>query len=212
MEGNPTYLTLKEASARLGVHPNTLRNWEQRGLVRLARLPGSRYRRIPKSEMERLEAGLLSSPAPSAGVTSWSVRIEPPDTDPAAVAEARALAESIQAKLAEIEPDMTLEETMQTLRGYPELPQMEGGLSPTEVRPIMTPSWPKESTVQERPTGRPARVIETERVRIELPSDDPVVIAEGRAMAERIKTRLTELDLGTLEETMQALRGRSWSS
>jgi hypothetical protein len=206
MEGNPTYLTLKEASARLGVHPNTLRNWEQRGLVRLARLPGSRYRRVPVYEVQRLEQEMegegLAKTAPSGATraveaikapsthdTFWSVRIEPPDTDPAAVAEARALAESIQAKLAETEPGMTLDEMIWTLRGYPEIRQMEGGQSPAEVR-----------------------VIETERVRIELPSDDPVMIAEGRAMAERIKARLAELDLGTLEETMQALRGRSWSS
>jgi len=30
-------LTLKEASKRLGVHPNTLRNWEQQGVIRLIR-------------------------------------------------------------------------------------------------------------------------------------------------------------------------------
>ena len=188
MEDNPTYLTLKEASARLGVHPNTLRNWEQRGLVQLARLPGSRYRRIPKSEMERLEAGLLSPPAPSAGVTSWRVRIEPPDTDPVAVAEARALAESVQAKLAEIEPDMTLEETMQALRGYSEWPQMEG-----EARPAVSDSW---------------------GVRLEYPPPDDVELdAKAEILFAEIKAAVSKMqDETTLEELMQSLRGRPWSS
>jgi excisionase family DNA binding protein len=193
MEGNPTYLTLKEASARLGVHPNTLRNWERRGLVRLTRLPGSRYRRVPKSEMERLEASLLSSPAPSAGVISWSVRIEPPDTDPAAIAEAQALAESVQAKLAEIEPEMTLEETMQVLRRSPELPRMEGNLKPTEAEPVGARSW---------------------GVRLECPPpDDPELSAKAEALLTEIKAAVSKLqDETTLEEVMQNLRGRPWSS
>ena len=32
MEGKANYLTLKEAAEQLGVHPNTLRNWERRGV------------------------------------------------------------------------------------------------------------------------------------------------------------------------------------
>ena len=63
MEGKRAYLTLKEASERLGVHPNTLRNWERRGLVRLARLPGSQYRRVSESEVARL-AGRMESALP----------------------------------------------------------------------------------------------------------------------------------------------------
>ena len=56
MEDKGSYLTLKEASERLGVHPNTLRNWERRGVIRLERLPGSRYRRVPVYEVQRVEA------------------------------------------------------------------------------------------------------------------------------------------------------------
>ena len=137
MEGKANYLTLKEAAEQLGVHPNTLRNWERRGVIRLERLPGSRYRRVPVYEVQRLAP---ESDEKRSEQTAWSAEIRPVESD------------------------------------------------------------------------RSGQVIETERVRIELPSDDPVVIAEGRMMAERIKARLAELDLGTLEESMQALRGRAWSS
>jgi len=51
VEGKANYLTLKEAAERLGVHPNTLRNWKRRGVIRLARLPGSCYRRVPVYEV-----------------------------------------------------------------------------------------------------------------------------------------------------------------
>ena len=63
MEGKANYLTLKEAAEQLGVHPNTLRNWERRGVIRLERLPGSRYRRVPVYEVRRLAAS-WTQPAP----------------------------------------------------------------------------------------------------------------------------------------------------
>ena len=46
-------LTVGEAAERLGVHPNTLRAWADRGLIKHVRLP-SGYRRFPVSEVERL--------------------------------------------------------------------------------------------------------------------------------------------------------------
>ncbi|MCX6028508.1 MAG: MerR family DNA-binding transcriptional regulator [Chloroflexi bacterium] len=122
MEGNPTYLTLKEASARLGVHPNTLRNWEQRGLVRLARLPGSRYRRVPESEVERL-ASKMETGLPDISSDRWVrsgkvlILLPPPD-DPELRALAEAMAEEVQAELAKVEPQGTLEEAMRELRGW----------------------------------------------------------------------------------------------
>jgi len=128
MEGNRTYLTLKEASEKLGVHPNTLRNWEQKGLVRLARLPGDRNRRVPVSEIERLEREMArdrpkaESPdqaeARLPNTRSWRVRVEAPNTDPEAIAAGRALARQIQEELARREPKMTLEEVMRSLRGW----------------------------------------------------------------------------------------------
>ena len=82
MEGKANYLTLKEAAEQLGVHPNTLRNWERRGVIRLERLPGSRYRRVPVYEVQRVERE-LTQPAPPVGEQAfspddWHVRIDWP--------------------------------------------------------------------------------------------------------------------------------------
>jgi excisionase family DNA binding protein len=105
-------LTLKEASKRLGVHPNTLRNWEQQGVIQLIRLPGSRYRRVPVSEVQRLAAQMHGQRA-----GTGNVRLELPPDDPAAIAKGQALARTIQAELAALDLTQTLEETMQALRG-----------------------------------------------------------------------------------------------
>ena len=107
-----TALTLKEASKRLGIHPNTLRNWERQGVVRLIRLPGSRYRRVPVSEVQRLAAQMHGQQA-----GTGNVRLEPPSDDPAMIAEGQALARTIQSELATLNQTQTLEETMQALRG-----------------------------------------------------------------------------------------------
>lgn len=121
MEGKQTYLTLKEASAQLGVHPNTLRNWERRGIINLARLPGSRYRRVPRAEIERLADDMgtvLPNPASDRWLPSGSVLLMlPPTDDPALLADAEALAEEVKAELARSEPQGAIEEAMQTLRG-----------------------------------------------------------------------------------------------
>jgi excisionase family DNA binding protein len=112
MPGQKAALTLKEASKRLGVHPNTLRNWEQQGVIQLIRLPGSRYRRVPVSEVQRLAAQMHSQQT-----GTGSVRLEPPSDDPAMIAKGQALARAIQSELAALDQTQTLEETMQALRG-----------------------------------------------------------------------------------------------
>jgi excisionase family DNA binding protein len=112
MDRYPTVLTLKEAAERLRVHQNTLRNWEQRGLIRLVRLPGSRYRRVTLEEVERVAREMnLSLP------TTAGVRLEPPPADATAVAEGQALVAEIKAHLATIEPKESLEDVMRSLRG-----------------------------------------------------------------------------------------------
>ena len=137
MEGKANYLTLKEAAEQLGVHPNTLRNWERRGVIRLERLPGSKYRRVPVHEVQRIERE-LTQPAPPVGEQAfspddWHVRIDwpagrwarsgdvliflPPPEDPELLAQAEKMALEIQAELATVEPQGTLEEMMQELRG-----------------------------------------------------------------------------------------------
>jgi predicted site-specific integrase-resolvase len=46
-------LTISKAAKRLGVHPNSLRNWEKRGLIKPIRLPGGQ-RRYSIDELNRL--------------------------------------------------------------------------------------------------------------------------------------------------------------
>ena len=126
MEGNQTYLTLKEASQQLGVHPNTLRNWEQRGVIHLARLPGSRYRRVPRAEVERLAAE-MDAGLPEASSARWVragglLMLRPPSDDPALLTIAEALAEEVKAELARAVPQGNLEEAMRDLRGTSWLP------------------------------------------------------------------------------------------
>jgi excisionase family DNA binding protein len=54
MVSESSTVTMKEAARMLGVHQQTIRSWEKRGLIRLVRLPGSGYRRVPRAEIERL--------------------------------------------------------------------------------------------------------------------------------------------------------------
>lgn len=44
---------IERAAALLGVHPDTVRRWEQQGKIRVLRTPGGK-RRIPESEIRRL--------------------------------------------------------------------------------------------------------------------------------------------------------------
>jgi excisionase family DNA binding protein len=58
-------LNVRETASRLEVHENTVRNWEERGLIRAVRLPGSGYRRFDLAEVERLRADMLNGLAPA---------------------------------------------------------------------------------------------------------------------------------------------------
>jgi excisionase family DNA binding protein len=58
-------LNVRETAARLGVHENTIRNWEQKGLLRAVRLPGSGYRRFDAAEIARLHEEMISALAPA---------------------------------------------------------------------------------------------------------------------------------------------------
>ncbi len=60
MQTKPTrLLTISQAAARLGVHPDTLRAWADKGLVPVVRTPTG-YRRFNPDEIERVreEMGL----------------------------------------------------------------------------------------------------------------------------------------------------------
>ncbi len=56
-------ISITDAARQVGVHPNTLRNWANRGLVEAVRLP-SGHRRFTIAEIHRIreEMGLEDSP------------------------------------------------------------------------------------------------------------------------------------------------------
>jgi hypothetical protein len=58
-------LNVRDTAQALGVHENTIRNWEARGLLRAARLPGSGFRRFAVQDVERLRAEMLGQLAPA---------------------------------------------------------------------------------------------------------------------------------------------------
>lgn len=105
-----SYYTLKRAAQQLGVHEQTLRSWERRGIIRMARLPRSGYRRVPVEEVERLQAEMAAERCP--GVT-----MHPPRTDAESQAQARVLAAEVRVQMAEGDSDVSFDDFMQTQRG-----------------------------------------------------------------------------------------------
>jgi excisionase family DNA binding protein len=60
-----TYLSVRDTARALGVHENTIRNWERQGILRAVRLPGSGYRRFAAQDVERLSAEMFGQLAPA---------------------------------------------------------------------------------------------------------------------------------------------------
>jgi hypothetical protein len=58
-------LNVRDTARALGVHENTVRNWEARGLLRAVRLPGSGFRRFAIQDVERLHAEMFDQLAPA---------------------------------------------------------------------------------------------------------------------------------------------------
>lgn len=56
---------VRAAAERLGVHENTIRNMEAKGLLPAVRLPGSGYRRFSRAEVERMRSEMWSQFAPA---------------------------------------------------------------------------------------------------------------------------------------------------
>lgn len=56
-------MQVRQAARTLGVHENTLRRWEQRGLVQAVRLP-SGVRRFRQEDIEALHEQMFSGFAP----------------------------------------------------------------------------------------------------------------------------------------------------
>lgn len=59
------FLNVRQVASELGVHENTIRNWEQRGLLSAIRLPGSGFRRFPRDEVDRMRREMLEQYAPA---------------------------------------------------------------------------------------------------------------------------------------------------
>ena len=59
------FLNVRETAQQLGVHENTVRNWEERGVLRGIKLPGSGFRRFPREDIERMRREMLQSYAPT---------------------------------------------------------------------------------------------------------------------------------------------------
>jgi len=58
-------LNVRDTARALGVHENTIRNWESRGVLRAVHLPGSGFRRFAVDDVERLRAEMFEQLAPA---------------------------------------------------------------------------------------------------------------------------------------------------
>lgn len=59
------FLNVREAAKQLGLHENTVRNLEQRGVLKAVRLPGSGFRRFLKDDIERMRREMFAQYAPA---------------------------------------------------------------------------------------------------------------------------------------------------
>jgi excisionase family DNA binding protein len=58
-------LNVRDTAQALGVHENTVRNWEERGILRAIRLPGSGFRRFAAEDVEQLRSEMFEQLAPA---------------------------------------------------------------------------------------------------------------------------------------------------
>jgi DNA-binding transcriptional MerR regulator len=65
-EGELQLIPISRAARMLGVHPNTLRAWADRGLVPVTRLP-SGYRRFSAEQIEQIRTNMLQLKLPEQG-------------------------------------------------------------------------------------------------------------------------------------------------
>jgi len=71
------FMNVRETAKRLGVHENTVRNWERSGVLRGFRLPGSQFRRFSREDVERMRREMLGTYASATEIpeeTSVDVR------------------------------------------------------------------------------------------------------------------------------------------
>jgi transposase len=58
-------LNVRDTARMLGVHENTVRNWEERGILRAVHLPGSGYRRFAAEDIEQVRSEMFDQLAPA---------------------------------------------------------------------------------------------------------------------------------------------------
>ena len=78
------FLNVRQAAGELGVHENTIRNWEERGILHGIRLPGSNFRRFPREEIARMRDEMFAQYAPATATSDQArvgVKGEPVDGD-----------------------------------------------------------------------------------------------------------------------------------
>jgi excisionase family DNA binding protein len=54
-------MSVRATAEALGVHENTVRNWEARGILRATRLPGSGFRRFSEEEIHAMVGRMQAS-------------------------------------------------------------------------------------------------------------------------------------------------------
>ena len=77
----PELMQVRAAARQLGVHENTLRRWEEAGLIQAIRLP-SGVRRFRLDDVERLRRQIYE-PGTHAGPAEAALRSTEDQTDPA---------------------------------------------------------------------------------------------------------------------------------
>ena len=58
-------MNVRQTADVLGVHENTIRNWEERGILPAVRLPGSGFRRFDPSAVEQMRKEMWAHLAPA---------------------------------------------------------------------------------------------------------------------------------------------------
>ena len=60
MKGDSKLLRVTEAARELGIAPNTLRSWTDKGWIRAARFPGRGDRRYTREELARVRREVMA--------------------------------------------------------------------------------------------------------------------------------------------------------